>query len=67
MVPGAIGLVVGGGPLTQYASPTTMFVPSRAAMLARIPFYLRMNTTDIVSFCEQIRFATKSEFRSRGG
>ena len=27
MVPGAIGLVVGGGPLTQYASPTTMFVP----------------------------------------
>lgn len=27
MVPGAIGLVVGGGPLTQYASPTMMFVP----------------------------------------
>ena len=42
MVPGAMGLVVGGGPLTQYARPTTMFVPSRPMTLARIRFYLRI-------------------------
>ena len=51
MVPGAMGLVVGGGPLTQYASPTTMFVPIEAMSLDGRLVNLGTGTTHIVNYC----------------
>ena len=64
MVPGAMGLVVGGGPLTQYASPTTMFVPVRATSLDGKFVSLGTGTTHIVNYYKETRFALKSDTRS---
>ena len=60
MVPGAIGLVVGGGPFTQYASPTTMLVPGKVVISISVFSKSKTDITYIVNFYEQRKFTPKS-------